>query len=126
MRTFKFVPLQTSATEGGVKLQVPPHSTTRSAAQTRVGGRVSTTVTVWLHWLTLVQLSTARQVRVALKVRPQEPRLFVTVLSTWMRTLVPSQISSAKGRVNSHGWPHSTMKLAAQDKLGGVVSTTVM
>src|SRR5207249_10337112 len=44
-----------------------------------VGGVVSVTLTVWLHWALLPQASAAIQVRVALKVFPQPA--FVMVLA---------------------------------------------
>src|SRR2546430_16752803 len=42
-----------------------------------------------------------------------------------MVTLVPSQMSLATGGINAKGKPHSTIRLAAQLKAGGVVSTTI-
>ena len=87
---------------------------------------MSTTVTVWLHTAVLVQVSVARQVRVALKVLPQKPARLVVVLNTVMVTLVPSQLSLAVGGVNAQAAPHSSVWAGAQVSAGGVVSTKVM
>ena len=119
------VPEQTSKAVGAVKLQGSPHSTIRSELQVSTGGRVSTTRMVWLHKAVLVQLSVTRQVRVALKLFGQDPAL-VSVLTMLMVTFVPSQMSLANGGVNCQGKPHSTKRSAAQERFGGVVSTTVM
>ena len=73
-----------------------------------------------------VQESVARQVRVAVKLLPQKPTVLVTVLTRVIVTFVPSQMSLATGGVNVHGVPHSTIRLPAQVRFGGVVSTTVM
>jgi hypothetical protein len=62
----KFVPSQPSIAVGGLNAQATPHSTFRLVAQVRSGGVASITVIVWLHWALFVQLSVARQVRVAL------------------------------------------------------------
>src|SRR5262249_581349 len=43
-----------------------------------------------------------------------------------MRTLVPSHRSKAVGRVKVNGVPHSTIRLSAQFRTGGVVSTTII
>src|SRR6185436_13853322 len=64
IRTVTFVPEQMSEAVGGVKLQGMPHSTKRSDAQLRTGGRVSTTTIVWLQVMLLRQLSMTRHVRV--------------------------------------------------------------
>ncbi len=120
-----FVPSQMSLAPGGMNIHELPHSTMRLSAQVMFGGVVSTTVMVWLQVEMFVQESVARQVRVAVKLLPQKPAVFVTVLTTAMTTFVPSQMSLAIGGVNTHGVPHSTMRLPAQVRLGGVVSTTV-
>ena len=120
-----FVPSQMSFATGGVNTHGVPHSTIELAVQAMFGGVVSTTVMVWLQVEMLVQESVARHVRVAVKLLPQKPTVFVTVLTMVMVTLVPSQMSLATGGVNTHGVPHSTMRLPAQLRLGGVVSTTV-
>ena len=67
----------------------------------KVGGVVSTTVTVWLQKAMLLQVSVAFQVRVALKVQPEA---LVTVLKMVMVT--PPQLSVALGGSNVHGSPH--------------------
>jgi cytochrome c oxidase subunit IV len=121
-----FVPSQMSLAEGALKFHGVPHSTITFAAQLKAGGVVSTTVMVWLQVEALVQESIALHVRVALNVRPQKPAVLVTVPTIWMVTFVPSQISFAVGMIKFQGVPHSTIKLAAQLRAGGVVSTTVM
>jgi hypothetical protein len=93
------------------------------AAQVIAGGVVSTTVTVWLHNALFVQPSITRQVRVALYVLPH--RAFVTVPTMVIATFVASHPSLAVGRVNVHPTPHSTTRLLAQVKTGGVLSMTV-
>jgi hypothetical protein len=50
----------------------------------------------------------------------------VTVLVISITTLVPSQRSTAVGRVKAKGAPHCTISSGAQVKTGGWVSTTVM
>src|SRR5580765_7042264 len=57
--------------------------------QLMIGGVVSATFTVWLHWALLPQASVAAQVRVTSKVSPQCPRKFVVVLMTVMAMFVP-------------------------------------
>src|SRR6185436_6889231 len=52
--------------------------------------------------------------------------MFVTVLVISITTLVPSQASTAVGRVKANGVPHSTIWSCAQVRLGGVVSTIVI
>src|SRR5213592_1951898 len=96
------------------------------AAQLKAGGVVSTTSMLWLQVEIFVQESIARQVRVALKVLPQKPTLFVTVLTIWKITFVPSQISLGVGGMKTTGWPHSTWMLGMQLRVGGRVSTTTM
>ena len=91
--------------------------------QEMTGGVVSTTVTVWLHGEAFVQLSVARQVRVAVKVSPH--CALVTVLTTVMVRLVPSQMSVPLGESKDHRVPHSMVLPATQVITGGVVSTTV-
>src|SRR2546423_5160898 len=91
--TVTLVPSQTSKADGRVKLQGKPHSTKRSRAQVSTGGAVSRTVIVWLQVAMFVQESKACHVRVALKLLPQKPSVFVTVLMTAMVRLVPSQAS---------------------------------
>ena len=66
-----FVPSQISFALGAMNAQGVPHSTITFAAQLIVGGVVSTTVIVWLQNDAFEHVSVARQVRVALNVRPQ-------------------------------------------------------
>src|SRR6185436_12758645 len=99
------------------------HSTTRFEAHVIVGGVVSTTSIVWLHVLELPQASVADQVRVAVKVLPQ--CWFVTVPTITGVTFVTSQMSATVGVSKFHGLAHSTTRLDAQARTGGVVSTTV-
>src|SRR5437763_871748 len=120
------VPSQLSLALGGINAIGCPHSTVTLAAQLRDGGVVSTTTILWLQSELFVQESVARHVRVAVKVLPQKPVVFVTVVRTWIVMFVPSQMSLAVGAVNAKGSPHSTIRLAAQLKAGGVVSTTTM
>src|SRR5437867_5688986 len=88
-----------------------------------LGAVVSTTVTVWLHSLELLQASVARQVRVASKVLPQWPVVFVTVLT--MVTVTVPQVSLAVGASKFQALVHSMLLFGAQAMLGAVVSTTV-
>src|ERR1700745_769260 len=74
--------LQVSVAMGVSKVHAAPSSTVLLLLQVMVGGVVSTTVTVWLHWAELPQASGAWQGRVASKVEPQWPVVLVTVLST--------------------------------------------
>ena len=83
--TVTLVPLQASKAVGASKLQAAPHSTVLLLAQVRTGGRVSLTVTVWLHMFVLLQQSAATQVRVI--TGGQVP--LVTVLTTESVTLAP-------------------------------------
>src|SRR5206468_572134 len=99
------------------------HSTVLFGEQVRTGGVPSTAVTVWLHVAALLHASVARQVRIAVKLWPQ-PRL-VTVLSTTMVALVPSQPSLAVGRSKDQAAPHSTDLFGAQVRTGGVASTAL-
>jgi hypothetical protein len=57
------VPQQTSEAVGELNDQVEPHWTVLLLAQVMTGGRVSTTVTVWLQVAVLLQQSVALQVR---------------------------------------------------------------
>jgi hypothetical protein len=79
-----------------------------------VGGVVSTTRTVWLQVAELLQVSVACQVRVAIKVVPQEPALLVTVPINWTVTLLPPQLLKAVGGSKIQELPHSTFLLPAQ------------
>jgi hypothetical protein len=123
---FTLVPSHTSKTAGGRKFQTVPHSTVRSGAQVRLGAVVSTTTIVWLHVLLFVQGSVARHVRVALKVLLQKPPVFVRVFRIVTFTFVPAQASNALGAVKFQTIPHSTTRLLAHTRFGGVVSITVI
>src|SRR5881628_3095369 len=78
-----------SVAVGASKVQTVPCSTVLLVLlQVMTGAVVSTTVTFWLHWAELPQASVACQVRVASKVVPQCPVVFVIVL-TMVIVLVP-------------------------------------
>src|SRR6185436_6165139 len=72
-----------SVAVGASKVQAVPRCTVLLLllVQSMTGGVVSMTVTVWLQVALLLQLSIACQTRVASKVLPQWPAVFVTVLS---------------------------------------------
>jgi hypothetical protein len=84
---------------------------------------LSTTVTVWLQSAWLLQSSVARHVRVASKVLPQCPVIFVTVLTIVMVAL--PQLSLAVGASNVQTVVHSTDLAGTQVMLGAVVSIIV-
>src|SRR5213594_3940043 len=109
---------QVSLAVGGSKDQALVHSTVLLGTQVRVGGVVSTTVTFWLQSAVLPQESVARQVRVASKVLPQCPAVFVTVLRMVM--VAPPQVSVAVGASKDQALVHSTVLLATQVMVGGV------
>jgi hypothetical protein len=94
-------------------------------AQFITGAVVSITATVWLHVALLLQPSIAAQVRVASKVLPQWPAVFVTVLNT-MIVAVPL-LSVAVGGSKFQGVPSCTILfvLWLQFINGTVVSTTI-
>jgi hypothetical protein len=92
--------------------------------QVIVGGVVSTRVTVCEQKELLLQESVACHERVALNVPPT--RGFVTVLTSVMVTLVPSQTSKAEGISKLQAVAHSTVRLVPQVRTGGVVSTMVL
>ncbi len=115
-----FVPQQASKAAGGSNVHVLPHCTVLLLAQVKIGGVVSTTVTVWLQVLVLPHESVASHVCVM--TCGQVP--FVTVLNTVIVTLVPLQVSKAAGGSKVHALPHCTVLLVAQVKTGGVLSTT--
>ncbi len=79
------------------------------------------TVTIWLQVLVLPQTSPATQVRVMTS--GQTP--FVTVLRMESVRLVPLQLSVAVGGSKLQAVPHRIVLLVAQERIGGVVSTTV-
>src|SRR3989449_434321 len=114
---------QVSLKVGTSKVQAAVHSTVLSATQVMVGGVVSTTVTFWLHRALLPQASVASQVRVASKVLPQWPAVFVTVLTIALVT--KPQVSLKLGASKVQAAVHSTVLLGTQVMVGAVVSTTV-
>ena len=72
------------------------------------------------------QVSVARQVRVTLKSFGQRgTAAFVTVLTTTMRTLFRSHLSTAVGMSKAQSVPHSTSLSGPQVRFGGSVSTIV-
>src|SRR6266567_9505072 len=87
------------------------------------GGLLSTTVTVWLQVLVLLQASMAAQVRVAEKALPQ-PAL-VTVLREMTR-LVPQASAGAVGWSKVQDVPRTIVLLVAQLIVGAVLSTVAM
>ena len=87
----------------------------------REGGVLSTTVTVWVQVLLLVQQSVATQVRVMTV--GHEP--LVTVVREVMVTFVPQQASVAVGVSKDQTLPHCTVLLLPHVMTGGIVSTTV-
>src|SRR5437762_21710 len=91
MLRVRFTQLQASSAVGSSKLQALPHSTVLAGTQVSEGAAVSTTVTVWLHTLLLVQGSVACQVRV---MRVGQPPL-VTVPTMLRVRFTPLQPSSA-------------------------------
>ena len=119
-----FVPQQASIAVAGFKTHEVPHCTVWLLGQVITGGVVSMTVTIWLHVMELEQQSVARQVRVTIS--GQKLLALVTVLSTVMVTFVPQQASMAVGAVNDHGVPQLTVRLLAQVRTGGCVSTSVI
>ena len=80
---------------------------------------------VWLQLKLLLHKSVARQVRVALKVLPQNPAVLVVVPTITIITLVPSQASVADGLTKFQALPDSTVWFGEQVTAGGAVSTTV-
>jgi hypothetical protein len=114
---------QVSLAVGPSKFQLAVQSTVLLGTQVMVGAVVSTTVTVWLQSEWLPHASVARQVLVALKVFPQKPLTFVTVV-TMLMAFVP-QVSLALGASKFQRLVHSTVLLGTQAITGAVVSTTV-
>src|SRR5205823_25825 len=130
------LPLHRSTAVGGVKTTALPHPMARLGAQNRLGGVVSTMVTVWLQNATLLQASMARHVRVTLEsFGHMFVKLLVTsanrlppmrLLTMVMVTLVPLlQRSTAVGMSNAQSVPHCTSLSGPQARCGGWVSTTV-
>jgi len=142
MQTTVFVPGEKVEPEGGVQTRVtfvsqasttvvtnvtgfpagPAHSTTILLEHEISGGVVSIKVMVWVHVALLLQESSAFHVRVALKV--PATRGLVMVEPTVMRTFVLPQKSMAVGAVKSQAEPHSTFRLDAQVRIGGLVFAT--
>jgi len=89
--------------------------------QVIVGGMVSTTVTVCVQSVVLVQQSVACQVRLMICGQTPEVELLMTVIVT----LVPQHASVAEGGSKVQAVPHCTVLLVAQVRTGGVVSTIV-
>jgi uncharacterized protein YhhL (DUF1145 family) len=114
---------QVSLAVGTSKVQAVVHSTDLADTQVMLGGVVSMTVIVWLQSAWLLQSSVARHVRVASKVLPQCPVVFVTVLTIVIVTL--PQVSLAVGASKLQAVVHSTDLAGTQVMLGGVLSTTV-
>src|SRR5438270_8231154 len=77
-----FVPSARSEAIGSSKLHALPQMIPLVLAQLSTGGVVSITLTAWLQLVRLLQLSTASQVRRAVKVFPQKLDILVTVLTT--------------------------------------------
>src|ERR1051325_9824279 len=112
---------QVSLAVGRSKVQALVHSTVLSATQVIVGLVVSSRVTFWWHSVKLPQSSVARQVRVASKVWPQWPMVFVVVLTMVTATL-PQLSLAAVGTSKLQGVVHSTDLSATQEMVGRVVS----
>ena len=91
-------------------------------AQVIDGAVVSTTVTVCVHVLVLLQASIAAQVRVAENVDPHSALVVVPRITI---RFVPQVSEDPVGGSNDHAEPQSTVLLVAQVIEGGVVSTTV-
>src|SRR5881296_212995 len=104
------VPLLSVAV-GASKVQAVPCSTVLLVLlQLITGALVSTTVTFWLQLLLLPHASVACQVRVASKVLPQWPVVFVTVFNTEIVMFVPP-LSVAVGASKVQPVPCSTVLL---------------
>src|SRR5207249_969073 len=114
---------QVSLKLGASNVQAAVHSTDLLATQVMLGAVVSTTVTFWLQRALLPQASVASQVRVASKVLPQWPVVFVTVLT--MAFVARPQVSLKLGASKVHAAVHSAVLSATQVIVGAVVSTTV-
>src|ERR1041385_2587828 len=96
-----------SVAVGVPKVQAVPARTFRSAGATSVGGVVSTTVTVWLHWAALPQASAALQTRLMSTVPPAT--LFVVVLTMTMGAATHSPASKEIGSSKDQSVPASTV-----------------
>src|SRR5258706_331219 len=114
-----------SVAVGASNVQAVPNSTVLFVLlQVITGTVVSTTVTFWLQEALLPQASVAIHTRVASKVVPQWPAVFVTVL-TIVIVLVPL-LSVAVGASKVQGVPISiVLFVLLQVITGAVVSTTV-
>jgi hypothetical protein len=113
-------PQQASNAVGAVGDQVELHCTVKLLPQVMTGGVLSTTATVWLHVIELLQQSVACQVRVMI-CGHNEPA-FVIVLTMVTVRFVPQQLSSAVGGSKVQVVPHTTVLLLAQVSTGGWVS----
>ena len=110
-----------AACQLGRPAYVPTMPVPVPGAAMKIGGVVSTTVTVCVQVLLLPQRSVASQMR--MKTIGQLP--LVTVLRMVTVTLVPLHASLAVGASNFQAVPHWMVLLVAQVSTGGVVSTTV-
>src|SRR5205085_12577622 len=108
-----------------VKDQVVPHSTVMLVAQVRLGAKVSTTVTTWLHREVFRQESNASQFRVTVKLVGQLTVRLVTSGPTTRKVGLVSQMSETLGVVKDQLVPHSTVRFVPQVRLGARVSMTV-
>src|ERR1041385_1531083 len=112
-----------SVAVGVPNVQAVPARTFRSAGATSVGGVVSTTVTVWLHWAALPQASAARHVRV-MSTPPAEAS-FVVVLMMVTGMVMFSPTSNAFGSSKLQSVPISMVLAAAQLSVGASSSVTM-
>src|SRR5215472_13052281 len=93
--------------------------------QSITGAVVSITVTVWLQVALLLQLSIACHTRVASKVLPQWPAVFVTVLTTSTGTLPLLLVAVGVSKVQTVPICTVLLVLLAQFMTGVVASITV-
>src|SRR5438105_7724301 len=107
-------PSARSNATGSSKDQPAPQTTPLTPAQVSNGGKVSATVTFWLHLTRLLQPSIASQVRVAMKVFPQNSFVSATVLTSRMVIASPSHESLAIGGSKFHAFPSSMVLSGAQ------------
>jgi hypothetical protein len=95
-------PVAGSEALGASKLHGCKQFTVLLAGQVMTGAVVSRTVTVCVQLTLLLQPSMSSQIRVAVNVGPQKPLVFVTVLTTWIVTLAPTQLSVPVGASKFH------------------------
>src|SRR5438093_6630728 len=107
---------QVSVAVGASKVQALAHSTVLFPTQVITGLVVSCTVTFWLHSAKLPHSSVARQLRVASKVRPQCPAVFV-IVPTMVMVALP-QVSLAVGASKVQELAHSTVLSPMQVMVG--------